>query len=1334
MKKLVTPGFKGLALTCVILLASCLLGISSRLHAQGCVMSCLPMDPPVPIGLSSECEDVLTYQLLGVEIFGCPGEIIVDILVNGNSIGNVIDSSMLGNTYMVSISHPASNQSCMMMIIVVDKQAPEVNCPDDVTLECTTNLEEYNALLPDDITDCSETTVSIDDQLISSGNCVGDIVSQYLRTYTVRDTFGNAIICEQLISLVKANLLDVDFPADLTGPDALNCFPAPDTSPSNTGYPSVNGGDILIGAFCNLTATSSDISAPLCSGSYKIFRTWTVVDWCANNQSISSVQVIEVIDTTPPVVTAPADITVTTGASSCTASVLLPPAGVTEDCSTTWSVRMQGPFGTINSNGGLVSGLPIGVHLITYIATNDCLLSGSDVMVVNVQDLLPPTPVCHQSLAIPVNNEGYAYVPAHVFNGGSTDNCGNVFFKVKRMSSPDGYTCANPGNPNNMFDDFIQFCCEDINHNNIMVVFRVYDVQPVAGPVSDTYLQGHFNDCMVQVEVQDKLPPQIICPSDLTISCEFPYTIDNLDVFGSIVLSEAQREQICLDDPGVPGNPGLQCIGLDGLATDNCHVAIEEADPVITINNCGVGTIVRTFNATDDGGIQSSCQQTITVINYNLFDESDITWPSDLTTFNICEIGLLDPEDLAAPYNQPTLADGPCDLVGATHDDDVFDFSNADQACFKILRTWKVIDWCQLNTPTVGIWTHIQVIKVMNNVPPVIAPIADLDECSFDPQCGGLTIDFEAEAEDDCSGPASLSWKYFIDIDDNNSFDYVSTVIVGATIQFSRYIPIGTHRVLYTVWDRCGNESTLEQYVTIRSCKPPSAKCIHGLSTSLMPMDTDGDGIADWGMVTLQAEMFDGGSDHPCGNPLTVAFSADPLDVSKVFDCSNLGTNEIELWAIDENGLTDFCITTLEIQDNSGICPPGLGNTGTISGKISVPQAGALSGAMIYLDGSNLSGIPSASNGQFVFPPMILGGEYIVRPVKEGDARNGVTTLDLVKIQKHLLGIQTFTSPFQFIAADANNSASVTAVDIIQLRKLILGLYTELPNNKSWRFIEKGHLFPDAYNPWISPWPETYSIIPFTNSMNDADFNAVKIGDINLSASLQAAGGMILPRGNQHCDLEYEVNTQPEDNVFRVDIYLTDAQAYEAIQFSFNWDQSGFSILDWKMGEALSPDDIRMPLQIGENASVAAYTIEGWGSNEKAPLLTLWVKETGKAGYPFQLFLNPNPTPPVAYKKDSEEPISIQLKTLTTATSQVYNRPNPFRDMTSVFMQSSSEEKAILRVFDLNGRVVLTRDVHLVKGENEFVLSKTELRATGIYTYEIESNFQYSTNRMIIVD
>jgi len=553
---------------------------------------------------------------------------------------------------------------------------------------------------------------------------------------------------------------------------------------------------------------------------------------------------------------------------------------------------------------------------------------------------------------------------------------------------------------------------------------------------------------------------------------------------------EGDRDSICIDDPGAPGGPGLHCVGIDGLATDNCNVEVTSTSS-ININMCGVGTIVRTFTATDDGGIQSTCQQIISVINYNLFDESDITWPLDLTTNNICEIDLLDPDDLPPPYNEPVLAEGACDLAGSSYEDAVFDFSNNDQACFKILRTWTVIDWCQLNTQTYGIWTHLQVIKVMNTVPPVIAPIEDISTCSFDPQCGGLVLDFSASAEDDCSGPNSLSWKYFIDIDNNSSFDFISPVIIGETIEFSYDMPIGSHRILYTVWDLCGNITTEEQSVEVTSCKPPSAKCIDGLATSLMPMDLDGDGVADWGMVTMQAEMFDAGSDHPCGNAVTVAFSSDPNDVTRVFDCDDLGDNEIELWAIDENGLTDFCITNLEIQDNSNVCPEQLGGNGNISGSILVPGAGKLSNAMIYLDGSNLAGTPSGSNGYFVFPTMPLGGNYVVRPVKEGDARNGVTTIDLVKIQKHLLGIDPFTDPFQYIAADANDSHTITAIDILQLRKLILGYYDALPNNHSWRFIAEAHIFPDPLNPWISPWAETYTISPFSASMNDVNFNAV---------------------------------------------------------------------------------------------------------------------------------------------------------------------------------------------------------------------------------------------------
>src|SRR5205085_199988 len=99
-----------------------------------------------------------------------------------------------------------------------------------------------------------------------------------------------------------------------------------------TGYPTVNGQNVINGTFCNLSATFTDVTVPVCSGSYKIFRTWTVYDWCANNIFVDSTQIIEVIDKTPPLVTGPADITASTGPLDCNADVLMPPALITEDC------------------------------------------------------------------------------------------------------------------------------------------------------------------------------------------------------------------------------------------------------------------------------------------------------------------------------------------------------------------------------------------------------------------------------------------------------------------------------------------------------------------------------------------------------------------------------------------------------------------------------------------------------------------------------------------------------------------------------------------------------------------------------------------------------------------------------------------------------------------------------------------------------------------------------------------------------------------------------------------------------------------------------------------
>ena len=59
-----------------------------------------------------------------------------------------------------------------------------------------------------------------------------------------------------------------------------------------------------------------------------------------------------------------------------------------------------------------------------------------------------------------------------------------------------------------------------------------------------TDFAGNSNTCMVEVQVQDKLPPQITCPPHLTISCRTVLDTANLSFLGNVVSSPALRNPL----------------------------------------------------------------------------------------------------------------------------------------------------------------------------------------------------------------------------------------------------------------------------------------------------------------------------------------------------------------------------------------------------------------------------------------------------------------------------------------------------------------------------------------------------------------------------------------------------------------------------------------------------------------------------------------------------------------------------------------------------------------------------------------------------------------------
>lgn len=153
-----------------------------------------------------------------------------------------------------------------------------------------------------------------------------------------------------------------------------------------------------------------------------------------------------------------------------------------------------------------------------------------------------------------------------------------------------------------------------------------------------------------------------------------------------------------------------------------------------------------------------------------------------------------------------------------------------------------------------------------------------------------------------------------------------------------------------------------------------------------------------------------------------------------------------------------------------------------------------------------LSGIFSRTTttdewGRYFFTGLNPNQDYRIQFNKEGDIKNGVTTFDLIKIRRHILGIDYLNSPYKNIAGDINNSKNISTLDIIQMRQLILAIREDFPNNTSWRFMPVDFIYTNpSEQPFEYVFPESILIENLTEEIK-LDFLGIKIGDVNLSAN-----------------------------------------------------------------------------------------------------------------------------------------------------------------------------------------------------------------------------------------
>lgn len=169
-----------------------------------------------------------------------------------------------------------------------------------------------------------------------------------------------------------------------------------------------------------------------------------------------------------------------------------------------------------------------------------------------------------------------------------------------------------------------------------------------------------------------------------------------------------------------------------------------------------------------------------------------------------------------------------------------------------------------------------------------------------------------------------------------------------------------------------------------------------------------------------------------------------------------------------------------------------------LNGRVLTESNESVSNVLIKLSGGVIFELLTNSDGTYsiALPPV---DSIHIEPQRLDNPLNGVSTFDLVLISKHILGLQPLNSPYKIIAADVNNSESITVLDLIHIRKLILGLNDNFPNLPSWRFIDPQYVFPQWMNPWHEVFPEAIDITDHDH-LTSANFIGIKVGDVNGSA------------------------------------------------------------------------------------------------------------------------------------------------------------------------------------------------------------------------------------------
>ena len=1292
-------------------------------------------------------------------------------IFNGiNLIPQPLTVANVGKIYTYKLTDLVGN-SCTGTLKIEDNEPPKAICPNTtVTVKCSDLVNEntngtftsgqvLGAVIAPTFTDCSDVTASYSDNVADLPCASGTFITKRInRTYKMIDIFGNQSFCEQTINFERTNLnggilsinkkqynCDETFVKDAKGNPA----------PSSAGIPTltVGGTVIAVSDVCDLSYIYTDVKIPICGTGYTITRQWLVTDNCSN-LIFTTNQTIEIKDISKPVFTSTfPDITISTSLKNCVSDAEIDVPKAKDNCDnnliyTLNATSMTTAIGFTAVNGVItIKGLAVGTYILVWTATDNCGNSQTATQKMEVKDLVAPIAVCDLNTKVSLGTNGNAILLAEVVNDGSNDNCclDVNSFEIKRISET-------------TYNKSITFTCAD---SAIMVMMRV----------SDCY--GNSNVCMVNVIVEDKLSP-VAFGRDTIVCC------GNTPDATTWLNANSLKTKSLIDYPSA-NNPGYY---------DNCNAKSSYLQSG-SIDNCGNGTVKHTITIKDKSGLSTTA-----ITNYISENRSayTVTFPQDvILTCTDNKTYATDPIATGEP-NIKNLGKT-CPLVGVEYKDEIFKV--VPDACFKIIRTWKVLNWCQPQTNFNGnkgevrktgsgctiqdrTYTNIDLLRpdrikgVLDPDAPCrkeIQDIVDAEKCyAFDtdgymefqqiikvidltpPTIVAGTVTTETMGKEcktkltiskpnstDCTGVTADSYE-IINVKDNYIVQSGTTFLGEKTFTQNEY---GDYIVRFKTSDACGNFNSTDVKVTVKDTKKPTPVCHHWIAAELMATK----------MVMIDAKILDAGSydncttqsklklkiQVPAPDPAVInitTLNPDTMKTSYTFVCPPVGTVsdpanpnayliKVALWVGDEAGNWDYCETEVNVQDNQNICGYSSIQMKSLGGEVVTEKNESVENTMLKLEGTKTNKVLSAITGKYQFKDLPILGQYTITPEKNTNPLNGVSTLDLVMISKHILGVQPLTSPYQMIAADVNRNGTITTADVVELRKMILAVQSNFTKNTSWRFVDRTYQFPSPSNPFLTIFPENIKFQNGITTATNTDFIGVKIGDVNGNAT---TNGNATGRGNE-VQKAFSINTDEQlykaNDEVRMTLNAKDFANIMGYQFTFEYDNENL--------ELLNIEGNKDNFEVRENGIITTSAIVVAEASEELFTLVFRAKKSGILSQSTKI--TSSVTAKEAYNKEAITltPVLEFNNEISDGLELYQNHPNPFNDATVISFNLPQNNNATLTISDISGKIIKHFN-NFNKGYNEVKLNKTDLGISGIFYYQLEQNGQKLIKKLVVID